>query len=49
MSDYINKLPQGVRVYTDKHSFKDEIELAKSLGFFKGGNILNSEKENKED
>lgn len=51
--DYENDKPLAkagdkVRVHISRHSFKDEVELAKSLGFFKGGNMLNTEKENKE-
>ena len=49
MSDYINKLPQGIRECVERQPIEDKIELAKSLGFFEDGNMLNTEKENKED
>lgn len=47
MSDYINKLPQGIRECIERQPLEDKIELAKSLGFF--DNMLNTEKVIKED
>ena len=44
MSDYINKLPQGIRECIERPPIEDKIELAKSLGFFEYSNMLDTEK-----